>query len=113
MRTAACASRWRWILDESIKSLLNDLGEALLEAVSGSPDVSGHLLRLQESGYTLYLSVDCKRDSPGAGNGAGRVSLNRSPPPSGEPVFKINTGDLAFLRSIGIDPTRKSRSRRP
>ena len=92
---------------------MNDLGEALIEAVSGSPDVSGHLLRLQESGYTLYLTVDCKRDSPEAGNGAGRGSLKRAPPRGGEPVFKINTGDLTFLRSIGIDPTRKSRSRRP
>ena len=102
----------RWILDESIKSLLNDLGEALLEAVSGSPDVSGHLERLQESGYTLYLTVDCKHDSARGGNGAERVSLKTSPPPRGEPVFKINTGDLSFLRSIGIDPTRKSRRRR-
>ncbi len=84
----------------------------MIEAVSRSPDVSGHLLRLQESGYTLYLTVDCKHDSTRGGNGAGRVSLKTSPPPRGEPVFRINTGDLSFLRSIGIDPTRKSRSRR-
>ena len=84
----------------------------MIDVVSASPDVSGHLLRLQESGYTLYLTVDCRHDSARGANGAGRVSLKTSPPPTGEPVFKINTGDLSFLRSIGIDPTRKSRSRR-
>jgi hypothetical protein len=29
-----------------------------------------------------------------------------------EPPFRINGEDLAFLRSVGIDPTRRRRGRR-
>jgi hypothetical protein len=36
--------------------------------------------------------------------------LPETPPPP-TPTFRINGEDLAFLRSIGIDPTRKSRGR--
>ncbi len=31
---------------------------------------------------------------------------------SGEPAFQIDGRDLSFLRSIGIDPTRRLRRRR-
>jgi len=34
------------------------------------------------------------------------------PPPSGEVLFRIDRQDLEFLRSIGIDPTRRLRRRR-
>jgi|GEM_PF-935694 len=36
-----------------------------------------------------------------------------APGTGGEPAFRIDGADLAFLRSIGIDPTRKVRSRKP
>ena len=31
---------------------------------------------------------------------------------TGDPSFRIDGNDLLFLRSIGIDPTRKSRARK-
>lgn len=36
-----------------------------------------------------------------------------APGTDGEPTFRIDGADLAFLRSIGIDPTRKVRVRKP
>jgi hypothetical protein len=33
------------------------------------------------------------------------------PLPPQEPVFQINGQDLSFLKSIGIDPTRRARRR--
>ena len=44
-----------------------------------------------------------------------RVRAARKPPagpPPGDPVFRIDADDLRFLRSLGIDPTRKRRARR-
>lgn len=90
---------------------MNDLGNSLVEALANSSEASDKLRRIQEAGYLLYLAVDCKRESE-EGTDASRLALKSSPRGSVEPVFRINTDDLCFLRSIGIDPTRQHRSRR-
>jgi hypothetical protein len=103
-------------LDDRLHFMLRDLRRALSEAISESSDVSRTLRKIREEGYALYLLVDCKRerelreldDEPIP------VAAARAPRTSGgEPVFRINGNDLSFLRSIGIDPTRRLRRRRP
>lgn len=93
--------------------MLRDLRRALSEAISESSEVSRTLRKIREEGYALYLLVDCKRE---------REANDDLPDPDipvtasrrrGEPVFQINGTDLSFLRSIGIDPTRRLRRRRP
>ncbi len=95
--------------------MLRDLRRALSEAISESTEVSRTLRKIREEGYSLYLLVDCKREgvegehlalTPSAGQGQS-VSQGQ-----GEPNFQINGRDLSFLRSIGIDPTRRLRRRR-
>jgi hypothetical protein len=90
--------------------MLRDLRRALSEAISESNDVNRTLRRIREEGYSLYLLVDCKREEiepePVAFASPRRLS-------SGEPAFQIDGRDLSFLRSIGIDPTRRMRRRRP
>lgn len=94
-------------MDERRLTLLRDLERALLEALSDSVDVHRSLERMHGEGYTLALYLDCQPEgvasSPpvGAARKAGR-----------EPVFRINSDDLAMLRALGIDPTRKGRARR-
>jgi hypothetical protein len=105
--------------------MLRDLRRALSEAISESSEVSRTLRRIREEGYTLYLLVDCKRDrlerlerdnrlerlDRESGEDLLPVAVPRRA--GGEPVFQINGQDLSFLRSIGIDPTRQLRRRRP
>jgi hypothetical protein len=111
--------------------MLRDLRRALSEAISDSSEVSRTLRRIREEGYALYLLVDCKRERddrddrldhddddtlPFAASRAvrGRASSSTSRTASNtEPAFQINGKDLSFLRSIGIDPTRRLRRRRP
>jgi hypothetical protein len=99
--------------------MLRDLRRALSEAISDSPEVSRTLRRIREEGYALYLLVDCKREALDEDDPlpvASRLrSREREPDRERhrEPVFQINGTDLHFLRSIGIDPTRRSRRRRP
>ncbi|HEX3528040.1 MAG TPA: hypothetical protein VH988_13330 [Thermoanaerobaculia bacterium] len=104
--------------------MLRDLRRALSEAISESSEVSLTLRRIREEGYTLYLLVDCKRDRLDRLDRSDRLDrLDReigdellpvaAPRRAGEPVFQINGQDLSFLRSIGIDPTRQLRRRRP
>src|SRR5688572_22859466 len=110
--------RGRCILEEKLQRLLQGLGEALIEAISDSSDINESLRELQKAGYSLYLVVDCKRgatkrrrseSSRSTSTPAGTDSGNGKP---GDPTFRIDGNDLLFLRSIGIDPTRKSRARR-
>lgn len=88
--------------------MLRELRRALSEAISESTDVSRTLRRIREEGYSLYLLVDCKRDRE-YDEPLALAPAHRGP---GEPVFQINGTDLSFLRSIGIDPTRRLRRRR-
>lgn len=111
-------------LDDKLHQMLRDLRRALSEAISESSDVSLTLRRIREEGYTLYLLVDCKRDRLERERDRDRDRGDREMGDEllpvaaprragGEPVFQINGQDLSFLRSIGIDPTRQLRRRRP
>ena len=95
--------------------MLQGLGEALIEAISDSSDINDSLRELQKAGYSLYLVVDCRRgagkrrrsESKYSSTAAAEVTTRAV-----DPAFRIDGNDLLFLRSIGIDPTRKSRARR-
>jgi hypothetical protein len=103
-------------LDEKIKQLLAELGTAINESISSSEDVNEHIQRIRDEGYNLYVVLDAT------------IGLNRpgedeempEPAPSSEMLvksdrevqFRINVNDLALLRALGIDPTRKVRGRR-
>lgn len=109
-------------LDDKLHQMLKDLRRALSDAIAESSEVSRNLRRIREEGYSLYLLVDCKREAsdgePLALSPAARTSVMSSSAaysPSGsaaDPSFQINGRDLSFLKSIGIDPTRRLRRRR-
>ena len=92
--------------------MLRDLGRALSDAIAESSDVNQALRRIHEEGYSLFIFLDRRERDGGEarGDGAG-VAAQRALSP-GEPVFRIHGGDLSFLRSIGIDPTRRVRNRK-
>lgn len=103
-------------MDDKIKQLLRELGSAINEAISTSDDVNDHIQRIRDEGYNLYVVLDAT------------IGLNRlgeeeeAPPPPAEAgmlvksdravQFRIDVNDLALLRALGIDPTRKVRSAR-
>jgi hypothetical protein len=98
-------------VDEKIKQLLRDLGSAINESISGSDDVNRQIQKIRDEGYNLYVVLDAT------------IGLNRQgeeEPPTAELVvksdkeiqFRININDLALLRALGIDPTRKVRTTR-
>lgn len=94
-------------MEPRLKQLLEEFTRSLCEAIAESPEVHDRLLSIRREGYTLNLFLDCKPtgndDEPGAETGTTR--------PRPAPPFRIDGRDLAFLRSVGIDPTRKTRSR--
>ena len=110
-------------MDDKIKQLLRDLGTAINESISGSDDVNRHIQKIRDEGYDLYVVLDAtiglnKQDD----DEAPVTSLSA---PVAEPQqqtavvrsdksvqFRINVNDLALLRALGIDPTRRVRTAR-
>jgi len=122
-------------------ALLRDLERALLEALAESAEAHRALERMHDEGLTLQIYLDCRRngdrscDAPleparvpaaaapvsaralaratgRAGERRVRAPRKSAPAQPPEPLFRINSDDLAMLRALGIDPTRKGRSRR-
>jgi len=89
-------------------------GVAINESIASSDDVNRQIQRIRDEGYNLYVVLDAT------------IGLNRQgeePPPEPpatelvvkndkEVQFRINVNDLALLRALGIDPTRKVRTAR-
>ena len=100
-------------VDEKIKQLLRDLGTAINESISGSDDVNQHIQRIRDEGYDLYVVLDATIGLNKQEDDA-TATPNAAPPPIDirEVQFRINVNDLALLRSLGIDPTRKVKSMR-
>jgi hypothetical protein len=106
-------------LDDRIRQLLKELGDAINESISESTDVNDRIQRIRDEGYNLYVVLDAtiglnKDDESGetapVGEQAPTVALTKSP--RRDVQFRIDISDLGFLRSIGIDPTRKVKSHR-
>lgn len=97
---------------------MQEISENLCEAIGESPSVGAKLSQLQEAGYSLNLLLDCRQtDSEEDLASLERSLLTADDGAAGDPKppqvdFQINARDLAFLRSVGIDPTRPARSRR-
>lgn len=97
-------------MDAKLRRLLQELKGAISRTLTESPDVERSMDRIRDEGWSVYLVVDRKRDDE-TPEGI-ELTADRTPP-SMEVVFRIDRQDLAFLRSIGIDPTRRLRRRRP
>ena len=98
-------------MNDRIKQLLRELGTAINESISSSEHVSHHIQRIRDEGYDLYVVLDAT------------IGLNKHGEDSEEPAvvvaveekevqFRINVSDLALLRAVGIDPTRKVKTAR-
>lgn len=104
-------------MDDRIKQLLKELGDAINESISESTDVNDRIQRIRDEGYNLYVVLDAtiglnKEDEPeeSAPGPERTVALAKST--RNDVQFRIDISDLGFLRSIGIDPTRKVKSQR-
>ena len=107
---------------DHLREMLKELGQAINESISGSGRVHESIQRIREEGYNLYMVLDAKvgvnkRESKSS-RGARRVLAGSSDPEQiagseTRAAFRINLKDLRFLKSLGIDPTRKVRSRKP
>lgn len=117
-------------LDDDVRRILQELSQELCTVIGESEEVGAKLTELRERGYSLNLLLDCRSleddesaeppaqleagptptQLPARADG-GETGKQAEPATDEEPSFRINSKDLAFLRSVGIDPTRRRRSR--
>lgn len=101
-------------MDEKIRRMLKDLGDAINESISGSGDVNHHIQRIRDEGYNLYVVLDAtigldkEDDDEAATSGSAVAPVKRKR----DVQFRIDVNDLSFLKSLGIDPTRKVKAKR-
>lgn len=93
-------------MDDRIKQLLQELGTTINESISGSEEVNRQIQRIRDEGYDVYVVLDA---TIGLNKSEEETSVQESEAlvPVHEVQFRINVNDLAMLRSLGIDPTRK------
>lgn len=118
--------------NEKLRRMIRDLGRTLAEAISDSTEASRALRQLHEEGYAIFLTLGPSKkggpqetltvslekletlDKPEKRGRASSRGKTAGAVPAGarQPVFRIHGRDLAFLRSVGIDPTRRPPRRR-
>ena len=106
-------------INDHLREMLKELGQAINESISGSGRVHDSIQRIRDEGYNLYMVLDAKvgvnRRAPRSGSrrrSAAPEGGNGHAPVGEQAAFRINIKDLRFLKSVGIDPTRKVRTRR-
>lgn len=95
-------------VDAKLRQLLQDLKGAISKTLTDSPNVERSMDRIRDEGWSVYLVVDRKREDETPEG----IELTAERTSTREVVFRIDRQDLEFLRSIGIDPTRRLRRRR-
>ena len=106
-------------LNDHLRQMLKELGQAINESISGSGRVHDSIQRIRDEGYNLYMVLDAKVGVNKREGRSGRKRLPAASEAANERVveeraaFRINVKDLRILKSLGIDPTRKVRARRP
>lgn len=87
-------------LDEHLKKLMQDLGIAINDALSDSPEVTEAIETVREAGYDVFLVLEAtigvrKRvDAPDTAEGEGEIVDGVR--------LKVNDQDVKFLKSLKI-----------
>jgi hypothetical protein len=104
---------------DHLREMLKELGQAINESISGSGRVHDSIQKIRDEGYNLYMVLDAKVGVNKREARSTRGSRRALPEPeemtrsAERAAFRINLKDLRFLKSLGIDPTRKVRVRKP
>ena len=86
-------------MNPRLKQLMKELGEAINDSLSESEQIAEVISKIRNGGYDVFLVLEAtigfnKQEEP---------DIARSPgAQDSKPVFKVNAGDLKFLKSLRI-----------
>jgi hypothetical protein len=89
------------VVDQQLKQLMKELGEAINESLSDSEQIAEVVSRIKEGGYDIFLVLEATIGVSKQGEkSTDKTSLVATL--STNPEFKINEHDLKFLKSLRI-----------
>ncbi|HUO26489.1 MAG TPA: hypothetical protein VMU61_12540 [Candidatus Aquilonibacter sp.] len=87
-------------MDQQLKQLMKELGEAINESLSDSEQIAEVVSRIKEGGYDIFLvleaTIGVSKQGEKASDKTALVTTLTNP------EFKVNDQDLKFLRSLRI-----------
>lgn len=97
-------------MTESSYKLLHDVTRAIADAIASSDACQEAIQRVHQEGLSLYLAIDRRphRDAPALME----IMPQSSKAAAESPDFRLDSRDVAFLESVGIDTTRARPRRR-
>src|SRR5438445_12462383 len=88
-------------VDQQLKQLMKELGEAINESLADSDSIAEVVSRIKEGGYDIFLVLEATIGVSKQGEKAGdKTSLVTTL--TSNPTFKVNDQDLKFLKSLRI-----------
>ena len=92
-------------MDDELKKLMKELGEAINQSVAESDQISDVMARIKAGGYDVFLVLEATIGFNQRAD-AGETPRQKDLASSGE--LDITSQDLKFLRSLRIAVDRKS-----
>jgi len=87
-------------VDQQLKQLMKELGEAINESLADSDQISEVVAKIKDGGYDIFLVLEATIGVSKPGEKPDKSSLVTTL--SSNPEFKINEQDLKFLKSLRI-----------
>ena len=87
-------------MDDQLKKLVKELGEAINQAVADSDRISDVMARIRASGNDIFLVLEANIGFTRPDSSGDVVRSQKSSTPSGK--FLITSQDAQFLRSLRI-----------
>ena len=91
-------------MDQQLKKLMKELGEAINESLSDSEQIADVVSKIKAGGYDIFLVLEAtigfnkREDEAPATKPATIGAINDG----SDPQFSINSQDLKFLKSLRI-----------
>jgi hypothetical protein len=87
-------------VDQQLKQLMKELGEAINESLADSDAIAEVVSRIKDGGYDIFLVLEATIGVSKPGEKTDKTSLVTTL--TSNPEFKINDQDLKFLKSLRI-----------
>jgi len=89
-------------VDQNLKRLMKELGEAINTSVSEAEPIADVIGKIKDQGYDVFLVLEAtigfnKREA----ESENQIELTTQEP-TAEPELKVNSQDMRFLRSLRI-----------
>lgn len=87
-------------MDQQLKQLMKELGDAINESLADSDSIAEVVSRIKEGGYDIFLVLEATIGVSKPGEKADKTSLVTTL--SSNPELKVSDQDLKFLKSLRI-----------